>query len=212
VRTKEIRGLASPWSNVVGIVPRVTPPPPGALAVTPKKQGVELTWTEAAGAFGYSVLRRDATDPSWGAPLATLPATAVDFVDRGALYGSRYVYTVVSLAQLTPPIEGAPQSAREVDYRDVFPPEPPTELRALLLGNQVRLVWEASPDADLRGYRVQRAVAGGEFTSVVGGYATGSDLTDPSPPPHSVLRYRLIAVDQAGNSAPPTEPVELTVP
>ena len=29
--------------------------------------------------------------------------------------------------------------------------------------------------------------------------ATGSDATDPNPPAHSTLQYRLVAADQAGN-------------
>lgn len=212
VRTKELGGLSSPWSNVVGLVPRVTPPPPGSLVVKPQKEGVELTWSEATGAVGYAVLRRDATDPRWAGPLMLVPGGVLTFLDRGAAYGSRYIYTVLSMAQLEPPIESAPQSAREVDFRDVFPPAPPTDLRALLMGNQVRLVWEASPDADLSGYRVERSVNGGPFGTALAGLVTGSDATDPNPPASSTLRYRLTAVDQTGNPSAPSEPVEVSVP
>lgn len=212
MRTKERGGLSSPWSNAIGLVPRTTPKPPGAIVVKPQKNGVELSWTAAEGAVGYAVLRREATDPNWGAPLATLPSNATSFVDRGALYGTRYVFTVLSLAQLEPPIESAPQSASEIDYRDLFAPAPPTELRALFVAGQVRLVWEASQDADLRGYRVERSVAGGPFATALASLATGGDATDPNPPARTTLRYRLVAIDQVGNPSPPTEPVELSVP
>jgi hypothetical protein len=212
VRTRERGGLSTPWSNAVGSVPRVAPPPPGNLAVEAQKTGVALTWVKATDAVGYVVLRREATDPEWGAPVANLPADAVSYLDRAALYGSRYVYTVLSLALAAPPIESAPQSAREVDYRDLFAPEPPTELRALLVAGQVRLVWDASPDADLAGYRIERAPAGGAFAALPGELATGTDASIAAPPAGSRVRYRLVAIDRNGNAAPATEPVLVVVP
>jgi hypothetical protein len=211
LRTTERRGLASPWSNRVALVPRAAPPAPGGLAVTPEKEGVALAWSAAPEAQGYVVLRREATERDWGAPLATLPATALAFFDRSARYGTRYVYTVLALAQSAPPIESAPQSAREVDYRDLFPPQPPTELRALAVAGDVRLVWEASPDADLAGYRVERSVGGGGWT-ILGGLVSGTDAVDRTAPTAGVVRYRLAAVDRAGNASRPIEPVEIVLP
>ena len=211
VRTKESRGLDSPWSNVVGLVPLKTPPAPGSLRVEAAKNGVALGWTASEGAVGYVVLRRDATAADWGPPVATLPKKDTSFVDLSAVYGSRYVYSVVALARLDPPSESAAQSAREIDYRDRFAPEAPTELRALFVSGEVRLVWEGSPDSDLRGYRVERSVRGGAFEPALPELVTGTDATDPNPARGARARYRLIAIDQVGNTST-SDTVEIDVP
>ena len=211
VRTKESRGLDSPWSNVVGIVPLKTPPAPGSLRVEAVKTGVALGWTASEGAVGYVVLRRDATAADWGPPVATLPKKDTSFVDLSAVYGSRYVYSVVALARLDPPSESAAQSAREIDYRDRFAPEAPTELRALFVSGEVRLVWEGSRDSDLRGYRVERSVRGGAFEPVLKELVTSTEATDATPASGARARYRVIAIDQAGNTSA-SDTVEIEVP
>jgi hypothetical protein len=210
VRTETARGDISPWSNIVSIVPRPAPAPPEGLDVRPASDGVEIHWKPAEGAAGYAVLRREATDPDWGAPLAVQPADVVAYLDRSALYGTRYIYTVVALASDDPPIESLPVNEREVDYRDLFPPPPPRDLRAVSLPGEVRLVWEAASTADLVGCFVERSLDGGTWTRLNDFPVTGLEYSDATAPPSGVVFYRLIAVDRAGNEAPPSAPVETT--
>jgi hypothetical protein len=210
VRTQALRGEPSPWSNAIALRPLAAPEAPGDLEVTAKKSGIELRWTPNPDGLGTVVLRREASVPRWSAPLVTLPADATSFVDRGALYGSRYVYTVLTLAVENPPVESAPRAEREVDYRDLFAPEPPRELRALVAGGEVRLVWDASPDVDLAGYHVERSADGGEFSRLNAEPVAALEFTDRTPPAGAAaLAYRLVAVDRAGNAAPPTAAVEV---
>ncbi len=72
-------------------------------------------------------------DPSLTAPEVTEPAAAepkkppvTQMFDEGASYGQRYVYTVRSFRAGEPLIESVPADEVEIDYRDVFPPLPPT--------------------------------------------------------------------------------------
>ena len=212
VRTEAVRGEPSPWSNIVSGLPRPALAAPEGLEATAAKGGVELAWKTVAGATGYAVLRREATDPEWSAPLATAAADATSHLDRSAVYGTRYVYTVLALAGGDPPTESAPRYEREVDYRDVFPPAPPRGLRGIALAAEVRLVWEASPDADLAGYHVERSAAGAAFERLTAQPVDALEYSDRGAPEGRALVYRIIAVDRAGNESPPSAPVEVRRP
>jgi hypothetical protein len=210
VRTQALRGEPSPWSNVVALRAKAAPSAPADLEVTPKKAGVELRWTPTPEGLGSVVLRREASEPRWSAPLVTLPSDSGTFVDRGALYGSRYVYTVLTLAADNPPVESAPRTEREVDYRDQFAPEPPPAPRALVAGGEVRLVWDASPDGDVAGYHLERSADGGAFVRLTASPVAALEWSDRALPAGAeALAYRLVAVDRLGNASPPTAAVEV---
>jgi hypothetical protein len=209
VRTKAKGGELSPFSNAVLMVPQPVPPTPTELSVTAKKEGVALHWSAPVGSTaGIVVLRREASTPDWGDSLAVLAAGASDHLDRTAAYGKRYVYTVICRSTATPPVESAPTSEREVDYRDVFAPVAPTALRALAIAGEVRLVWEASPDSDVAGYLIERADGAGDFVRLTPKPVDAVEYSDRSAPAATALRYRAIAVDREGNASEPSEIAE----
>jgi hypothetical protein len=194
-------------------VPGPPPPAPAEITVEARKEGVDVSWQAVESAkAGYSILRRTADRTDWGAPLTTVDAGVTDWMDRSARYGTRYVYTVLALAARTPDVESAPQSEREVDYQDRFPPAIPRGLRALALPGEVRLLWEASSDPDVAGYRLERAGAEGDFAAVGKELVTGLEYTDGGLPADTVFRYRVVAVDQNGNASPPSRSVEVRLP
>lgn len=206
-------GEISAPSNRAVLVPRTPPPAPAGLDVKADREGILVSWEPVAEATaGYAVYRRPAAQPDWSAPLAVAETTASEWRDRHAAYGQRYVYTVTALAQAEPPIESAPQGEREVDYQDRFAPAPPTGLRAVALPGEVRLLWETSPDADVAGYRVERASGDGEFTPLSGELATGLETIDAMATRGERLRYRVRAVDGVGNVSEPGEVVEVELP
>jgi hypothetical protein len=213
VRTKATGGALSAFSNVAVLVPRSAPEAPAELEVLARKEGIEIRWraVEAATA-GYAVLRRAADRPGWGAPAALVEAGVTSWIDTGARYGERYVYTVLSLAARAPEVESAPRSEREIDYQDRFAPAPPPALRALALPGLVRLLWEASPDADVAGYRLEREGAAGEFAPVGEGLITSLEHADRGLAAETVFRYRVVAVDRAGNASEPSDTVEARTP
>jgi hypothetical protein len=215
VRTRAATGGVSALSNTAVVVPRVAPEGPAAFEATALKSGIALAWDADQGATaGYAVLRRLAAESSWNAPLVLLDPGTTAWTDAGARYGQRWVYSVLSMASREPPIESAPRAEREVDYQDRFAPEPPGTLRALALPGEVRLVWEASPDADVAAYRIERVaigsaagfdtvatVPGGELEHVDSGLAAGA-----------AYRYRVRAEDGAGNVSEPGAAVEARLP
>jgi len=212
VRTKALHGGESAWSNPVAVRALAELPSPADLEVTARKPGIALTWTPVAGAAGSVVLRRASSSPVWGDPLKTLDPEVGEFFDASATYGERYVYTVVSVLGKEPPIESAPRIEREVDYRDVFGPDVPRELHAVVLAGEIRLVWENPADTDLAGVQIERAVDGGSFERLTAEPLDAAEYTDKSAPHGRRVTYRLVAVDRTGNSSPASSPAEVLAP
>jgi hypothetical protein len=196
----------SGWSNLVVVVPRPPVPAPTAISVQPQAAGVEVTWESTAdGVAGFLVYRRQAASRTWSEPLAELPPDARRYLDTSARYGERYIYSVAALASKQPLVESALGAEHEVDYADRFAPSPPADLVALPETGGARLVWEASPDADATGYHVYRADPGADFRRLTEQPTAELRYNDAGLTPGLVFRYRVTAVDGAGNEGPPAE-------
>jgi hypothetical protein len=213
VRTVAKEGEASAWSNLARLVPQAPPPPATGLAIEPRAGGIALSWRADPNGFaGFAVYRRPAESRSYGDPLATLPADARTYVDTTARYGDRYIYTVTALGATEPRVESGFGEEQEVEYVDRFAPAPPEDLVALPQpGGVVSLVWQASPDRDAVGYLVYRREPGNDaFRKLTPEPIAELKYTDSGLTPGLLFRYRLTAVDGAGNEGPPTPVVEAT--
>jgi hypothetical protein len=146
-------------------------------------------------------------------------------------FGSnRYLYRLgtLSLAGVPGPL-GEPSPP--VTVPDVVPPRQPRIVRALGGDQVVTLTFGPNREHDVAGYRVYRATgpdaaadirrmalvgtvphdpAAGSFTFTDGPPDGGSDTDGsaaPPPEPRADLRYRVTAVDQAGNESRPSRMV-----
>ncbi len=222
VRTHATGGEESGLSNLAGFVPRTPPPPPSEFLAVAAKDGVELSWHAAPApgqgapsappVLGFHVYRRDAARTSYGAPIASVEATAQSHADRTAVYGRRYIYAVTALASREPLAESALSSEREIDYQDRFAPLPPPSLSALGSVGEVRLVWEASPDPDVAGYLLERADPEADFHRVNTTPVTELEFTDRGLASGFDFRYRVAAIDTSGNLGAFGEPATTRVP
>jgi fibronectin type 3 domain-containing protein len=208
VRTVAVEGEASGWSNLVRLVPQAPPPALTALDVQPRAGGIEISWSGVDGAAGYRVYRRQAESRTWGEPLVTLPAEARSHLDSTARYGERYIYTVTTMASHEPLVEGAFAATSEVDYEDRFAPAPPEDLVVLPDTGGANLVWKPSPDADAVGYVVYRQDPDAEFRRLVEEPVRELKFADDGLGAGLLYRYRVTAVDAAGNEGPPTPDAE----
>jgi len=85
---------------------------------------------------------------------------------------------------------------------DAAPPGAPSGVQASRDGDVVRVRWDASPEADLAGYRVYRAVqTAGPFSLISGGTITTNELADPVPAHATTVWYEISAVDIRGNES-----------
>jgi hypothetical protein len=200
----------SAWSNLATLVPQPPPAPTTGLRVEPRAHAIELAWEAPAGAAGFVVYRRPAASRTYGAPLTTLPAEARTYLDETAKYGERYIFTVTALGGTgTPKVESGFGEESEVDYQDRFAPAPPPDLEALPQQGGVHLVWRPSSDADATGYIVYRQDEGGEWRRITPEPIPDPKLADENLASGRLFRYRVSAVDAAGNEGSPTPEVEV---
>lgn len=205
-------GERSPLSNIVTLSPDVPPGPPTITSVTPEDGRICLEWqvpaTDLLGrpatVGGYRVYRRTLPDEEHSAPLNADPVTETVFVDTTAPYGGKHVYTVRATLAGKPKVEGVPAEEVGVDYRDVFPPPPPSRLDALPEGNLVRLLWEPVPAADLAGYVIFRAEGDGAPVRLTPQPVADTFFSDTTVTSGRRYRYSVVAVDAAGNASPPS--------
>ncbi|MEO8502703.1 MAG: hypothetical protein ABI609_02305 [Acidobacteriota bacterium] len=194
-------GDRSAFSNAVTLAPVAPPSPPTGLQVTAKENGIEVSWTAVPEPLiGCLIYRREAQSPGWGEFLhGTRIAEGASYLDTTAQYGHRYVYSLSAAASLDPRIESALAGEQEVDYQDRFAPLPPVHLLALAEARRVRLVWERSPALDVAGYVVFRQDPGGEFHRLNTEPVATLDFNDSGLVPRVEYRYRVAAIDKAGN-------------
>ena len=213
VRTYGKNNDASELSNVVAVVPKAPPASPQQITTTPRADGVLVEWSGVEGAAGYNIYRRGAQERAHGKPLHTITGAERSWLDTSAAFGQSYIYAVTALSQLTPPIESAIASEREVRYQDRFAPPPPTELVALAETGRVRLVWRASEAEDVVGYIVYRRAGGdGGFERISAQPVENAEFTDTGAASGRTYTYRVTAVDAAGNESGPGGEIRTNVP
>jgi len=213
----------SDFSNQAVIVPRPPPPAPRDLSLTPLPEGIEVAWTlPDISAFeggeppaAFHVYRRDPRNRFWGEPLKVGGPSELRALDDSAEFGKTYVYTVAAVMSLDPVLESPLGGEREIEYRDVFAPDPPRDPVALPEAGQVRLVWEDSPAADVAGYQVYRRSgapgAADDWQRLTEQPSSRREYLDGGLAPGTAWIYRVTAVDGEGNESEPSTEVRAEV-
>jgi uncharacterized protein len=202
VRTVPAGGEPSAFSNLARVVPRPPPPAPTELRLIPSQEAIGVRWElrpDGEEVVGFFVYRRLARARSYGEPLGTVGPAQRDYRDTQAELGNRYIYTVTSIGSRRPRRESAFAEEREIDYQDRFPPEPPAELVALPQVAGVHLVWRPSPAPDVAGYHVYRRDPAEESRRLTDQPVTELRFLDSGLAAGVTFRYRVTAVDHAGN-------------
>ena len=183
------------------VVPDVTPPSATILTARPNgSTAASLRWTPAEDNVGVAayVVTRDS------AVVATLSGTALAYEDTALASDRTYAYAVQAVDSAG---NSGPAAAANVTLvsADVTAPSVPTDLRAQALERRrVSLTWSASTDdrAGTIRYQVFRG------TAKVGVVTTTSFMDQP--PTTGTYRYRVRAVDAAGNRSAFTPYVSVT--
>ena len=144
-------------------------------------------------------------------PLA-LPSTSINYgagTLPGGIYYVQYAFYVNSTATLPSP-EAVVQLTSTGEF-NVAPPAIPAGLTVSAGLGSVELAWERNTEPDFKEYRVYRSEAEGPFAQIAAG------LEAPSYSDHNIesgkrYRYRVQALDQAGNASEPSDPVEAIAP
>jgi hypothetical protein len=204
VRVANAKRRNSDWSNLVILSVEQPLAKPVDLKASAVPEGVALTWNAPPGT--QFRLFRQAGQEEKPSPLGT--AAEPKYLDNSTEYGKTYQYYVQSIHEKT---ESDVTGPVPVTPKDIFPPGIPAGLTASAGVGSVELAWERNTEPDFKEYRVYRSEVGGPFNQIADG------LVAPSYSDHNIesgkhYRYRVAALDQAGNASEPCDPVEAIAP
>jgi hypothetical protein len=208
VRTIGLNGLRSPYSNIAELEPKDPPAPPSSLTVEAQKDGIVISWSsQEEGIAGFAVYRRQSDVRIYGEPLERLGTDVQSFLDTAALYDMSYFYTVRARSAENDIVESGLSGEAQIDYRDVFPPDPPVNVEVLPESGQIRLLWDASEVSDVAGYIVYRQDPGQEYRRVSDDLVARQEYLDRGLAAGLTYLYQVTAIDTAGNESERSEEV-----
>ncbi len=216
VRFVNRKGQAAGLSNQTVISPVAIPPAPVGLIAKVTQEFIALSWDPPAQNMdgsvpphiaGYDVYRSEDPQRFPPAPLNAEPLQKPEYEDRTFQFDKTYYYSVsVVGSRQNPYAESAASAPVEVAARDVFPPEPPQNLNAVVENGAVILLWVAPPDPDVAGYRIYRRVEGEtEKTLLQPALVNALSFRDDKVQTGKKYEYQVTAVDTHGNESAPAQ-------
>ncbi len=225
------QGRGAGISNQVRIPLAHTLPPPQNFEARLTRDGVLLSWSAVefpASQPGVHYIFRVYRQPAGSTErvlAGQLPADgeqAYLLSDSSIEWGKTYDYsaetvTLIDMAGKAPiEVEGDDTPAIKVFAHDVFPPAVPTGLQAVFSGPGqkafIDLVWAPVTDADLAGYNVYRAEAGGVETKINTEPVQAPAYRDMNVQSGKHYMYSVSSVDLRGNESARSEATSESVP
>jgi fibronectin type 3 domain-containing protein len=200
-------GNVSRPSNAIAAFPvdRTPPLPPPSVTATPLGHRLVIHWTASPSRDVRGYYLYHGSSPDHLVRLVSQPLAALQFTDSGSgtgglTPGASYIVRVSAVDSSFN--ESARVEAR-VRIADDRPPAPPSAFRVEnVRGRYVELSWSASGALDVHRYVLTRT---GGATARPVEHAFAGDVRswrDTSVVHAATYRYRLTAVDSAGNSSP----------
>jgi hypothetical protein len=199
IRLVNSAGRRSAFSNEVRTSPALASAPPLDLKCEVRKDAIVVTWRPPK--------KTSPTEPEILGYLVNSKhrVAATRFEDLEFEFGKPRVYQVQAVTREDNPFTLSEFSAPlEVVPQDTFGPEAPKNLIALTVEGEVRLVWDAPPDVDLKGYWLYRGVDPERLEKAPDLLLT-NNCTQKAPPDGVVFYCQVSAVDLLGNESPRSE-------
>ncbi len=153
-------------SNQVLITPVAIPLPPLQISADITENSIHCSWipptenidgSRPARIAGYNLYRWLESQQPPNTPINAYPLQKPEFVDNSFEFDKTYCYAVSVVGSLENPYaESLRSSILSVTPRDIFPPDPPQNLNAIVLNGVVILLWEPPSARDIAGYRILR--------------------------------------------------------
>lgn len=211
-------GNVSAASSAAEIVVPDMSAPTAPATVSAELSGVDeitVTWsasTDNVGVTRYDVHRGTTTDFTPSLATKVGDTSSRTFAEAGLTPGD-YFYKVIAADAAGNASAASPTATATVPVPDTSAPSAPTEVDAVVAGDEVTLTWTGSTDnVGVTGYVVYRGDSAG-FTPNVGSKiadVTSTTYTDENQP-SGTQYYKVIAVDAAGNASSPSAAVSATV-
>ncbi len=143
-------------------------------------------------------------------------------LDSGALPQIPYLYSAQRVRTVIlggSPFELRSEASHPITfaYQEVFPPDPPSGLESipnqpLSAPASIDLSWDASPTRAVTGYNVYRSDSpSASFARLTPAPIAGVSFRDLNVQPSRSYRYRVTAVDRAGNESAPSQEIVETI-
>ena len=185
-------------------VPIVPPPPPVTdVRATFTEHAINIQWQPPLAEPGGSplVFNIYPVAPD-AAPLNPSPQPAASFEHTAMEFGKEQCY-VVRTVEVVQNVSFESESSSPpacTSPRDIFPPEPPKELRGIATEGAIDLTWEANTETDLAGYLVLRSEGADDtLRPLTKELIHETTYHDPTVKAGVRYVYAVVAVDQAGN-------------
>ncbi len=203
VRTAERKGdHYSSWSNrvVLDVLPALTAPTVKAEVVA---EGVALSWDATGSDQKYRVLRQGPSDKE---PVELTTTDKATYVDSTAQFDTHYEYSIIAVKGTAQSLASKPTP---ITPKDTFPPAVPGNVNALAGPDSIEVSWQRSPETDLKGYYIYRAVGDGAFEKQ-GNLLTLPSYSDKLVERGKTYRYEVSAVDKNGNESAKSGEAQVT--
>lgn len=239
VELRNRQGRSSGLSNAATVVAGESPRPIEGLKAEIRKQGVELRWAADGETSAVRLHRKLLTPPAAKGKNENLapapePINQTLLVEEGAAqgramdatvhFGESYEYRAQRVSRVdvegkTLELAGEVSAPVDVEARDVFPPDVPTELAAVATsgengaGPAIDLSWQAELDPALAGYVIYRREGNGAWLRI--SPATPSiapAFHDADVQQGHTYRYAVSALDKNGRESARSQETEETVP
>ncbi len=154
---------ASPDSNIISFVWHIPAKAPEGLSAMAADSSATISWQPVTFLMdGQDVtypmeyqLQRSKDGVTFNNIMA--PAAATSFVDKGLNNGQSYSYRVQSILMVEgTPVSGGISHVVSVVSIDQTPPAAPTGVTVVQTAAGIKIFWDKSRDADVKGYRVYR--------------------------------------------------------
>lgn len=154
---------ASPDSNIISFVWHIPAQAPKGLSTIAADSSATISWQPVTSLMdGQDVtypmeyqLQRSKDGVTFNNISA--PSAATSFVDKGLNNGQSYSYRVQSILMVEgTPVSGGMSSAVSVVAIDQTAPATPTGITVVQTATGIKIFWDKSRDADVKGYRVYR--------------------------------------------------------
>jgi len=222
IRASLPNGSTTGYSNIATattLTPQDSNPPSAPTNLTATQVSasrIDLTWTAATddvGVTGYRVERCQGIGCAAFAQIAALSSSS--FSDTGLAGGTSYGYRVRAV-DAAGNLGGYSNvsSATTPAAPDTTPPTPPTGLNASVVNSsQINLLWTAATDSvGVTGYRVWRCQGSSCSNFAQLATVTSTSYGDSGLTASTTYRYRIQAVDAAGNVSSDSNIVSATTP
>jgi hypothetical protein len=219
IRYVNKRGQTAAFSNSVAVepVPSIATAPTGVSLAAQDQDAITITWqppdadvtgARPASVIGYNVYRRTAKRDTFNRPLNSEPVVETRFTDTNFKYQTDYIYAIRALSQgRSGLIESADSQPLQVTPKDEFAPAAPDPVSIASANGVISLFWPTSPERDVVGYNVYRALSAAdekEWVRLNGEPLGPVTFRDDRVTIGQRYFYRVTAVDRFNNESKPS--------